>query len=375
MAPACLYLASKIEEQPQPIANLLEIFQHMTCARMCRPPSALCEMADAVVGQKREDLTKMESLLLTQLGFVVHTELPYKFLCAYLDFLGLGGNHDLAQRSWNYANDVFRSDACVRYDAPTLACACIHLAAADISFALPHDPPWWLVFNVSDVDIACVTMVLQQIMDMPKAFNVLEPPPSASAIEALQSSDAAHHDRSLASASAAAPAIDADAGAKGSSNRRDNARDEKNDGARDNGRGDERSGCRRVDYDGDQSGGSDNHRGSSRRDDDNGGGNRGRHSSRDDGVRSPEYRRDNARDDRRYESRDGGKDYRGANDGSSDRDRRDYREHSDARSGDERSGAARERANDRRENNSAGKPSEDDSFRKSSRRAGRWDES
>ena len=121
MAPACLYLASKIEEQPQPIANLLEIFQHMTCARMCRPPSALCEMADAVVGQKREDLTKMESLLLTQLGFVVHTELPYKFLCAYLDFLGLSGNHDLSQRSWNYANDVFRSDACVRYDAPTLA--------------------------------------------------------------------------------------------------------------------------------------------------------------------------------------------------------------------------------------------------------------
>jgi hypothetical protein len=382
MAPACLYLASKIEEQPQPISNLLEIFQFMTCARMGKPHAALCEMADAVVGEKREDLTKMESLLLTQLGFVVHTELPYKFLCAYLDFLGLSSNHQLAQRSWNYSNDVFRSDACIRYDAPTLACACIHLAAADISFALPHDPPWWLVFNVTDIDIACVTMVLQQILDMPKAFNVLEPPPSAPTAHALPSSDAAHQDNSLAST--AAPAIDSDAGAKGSSkeiNRRDVshglARGDRNDCARENGRADDRSGGRRVDYDSDRSGGSDNHRGSSRRDGDNGGGGRGRYDSRD-GVRSPEHRRDDSRDDRRYESRGGSRDYRRAHDGSNDRGRRDYREQSDSRSGDrgdERSGAARDGAYDRRENNSAGKASEGDSFRKSSRRAGRWDES
>jgi hypothetical protein len=177
MAPACLYLSAKVEEQPQPISNVLEVFHYMTCARMRKPHVSLSELSDSLVGEMRADLTKMESLLLTQLGFIIHTELPYKFLCAYLDFLGLSSKRELAQRAWNYANDVFRSDACIRYDAPTLACACIHLAAADLSIPLPCDPPWWLVFSVSDVGIACVTMVLQQLLDAPKAINVLEPPP------------------------------------------------------------------------------------------------------------------------------------------------------------------------------------------------------
>jgi hypothetical protein len=181
MAPACLYLAAKVEEQPQPISNILEVFHYMSCANLGKLHVSLLESPDAIVGEKRADLTKMESLLLTQLGFIIHTELPYKFLCAYLDFLGLSARRDLAQRSWNYSNDVLRSDACVRYDAPTLACACIHLAAADVCVALPFEPPWWAVFNVSDENIACVTMILQQLMDMPKAFNVLEPPPSITA--------------------------------------------------------------------------------------------------------------------------------------------------------------------------------------------------
>jgi hypothetical protein len=181
MAPACLYLAAKVEEQPQPISNILEVFHYMFCANLGKLHVSLLESPDTIVGEKRADLTKMESLLLTQLGFIIHTELPYKFLCAYLDFLGLSTRRDLAQRSWNYSNDVLRSDACVRYDAPTLACACIHLAAADLCVALPFDPPWWAVFNVSDESIACVTMILQQLMDMPRAFNVLEPPPSITA--------------------------------------------------------------------------------------------------------------------------------------------------------------------------------------------------
>jgi hypothetical protein len=201
MAPACVYLAAKVEEQPQPISNVLEVFHYMRCARMDKPHISFIELPDSVIGEKRADLTKMESLLLTQLGFIIHTELPYKFLCAYLDFLGLSANHELAQRAWNYSNDIFRSDACVRYEAPVLACACIHLAASDLSVSLPCEPPWWLVFNVSDAQISCITAILQQMLCMPAAFNVLEPAPSKGVMSAPVSSQVLHPQHCIDAAS------------------------------------------------------------------------------------------------------------------------------------------------------------------------------
>ncbi len=68
------------------------------------------------------------------------------FFRAQLLRLPLSCSHELAQRAWNLRQTTpttcseDSSDACVRYDAPTLACACIHLAAADLSVLLPCDP-------------------------------------------------------------------------------------------------------------------------------------------------------------------------------------------------------------------------------------------
>jgi hypothetical protein len=381
MAPACLYLAAKVEEQPQPIQSVLEIFQYMMCARQNKAPLSLCELPDALVGEKRADLTKMESLLLTQLGFIIHTELPYKFLCAYLDFLGLRSNCVLTQRAWNYSNDLFRSDACVRYDAPTLACSCIHLAAADISLPLPFNPPWWSVFNVSDVDIACVTMILQQLLDSPKAFNVLEPPPPIITKEDSTNSENPTRDRSRPS----------------SSRREDTAQGEARDdrsGLKEQGSTSYKSNYRRDDCADDRNCSSGYRRGDGCMEDRFG----GRSYSRDEGRHADqEYRRDD-REDGRGGSRRG-------RDHSRERGRDDYRERSDARSSDRRD-TNRDFSNERREDRVAAssravsvldapatlRPTTRDhalsnssqnnatdvadvGVSKTSRRAGRWDES
>ncbi len=323
MAPACLYLAAKVEEQPQPIQNILEVFQYMSCSRLLKPHLSLGELPESIVGEKRADLTKMESLLLTQLGFIIHTELPYKFLCAYLDFLGLGTNRDLAQRAWNYSNDIFRSDACVRHDAPTLACSCIHLAAADMSLPLPFDPPWWGVFNVSDVGIACVTMILQQLLDMPKAFNVLEPPPSTTAKESLDSSENHQHGRSSTTQSAFNSA-------EGSSGRVSNHSDEVMEAGGIPGRRSCKEDVRRSDRCESPKGDcaedrrrTDNRRGGSHREDGCSGSDQRRSYARDDTRRSDrDHRRDVDRDDTRAGYR---------RDSSRERRRSDYREHGDER--------------------------------------------
>ena len=335
MAPACLYLAAKVEEQPQPISNVLEIFQYMTCARLNQPHVSLCEQPDAVVGEKRADLAKMESLLLTQLGFIIHTELPYKFLCAYLDFLGLSSSRELAQRAWNYANDVFRSDACVRYDAPTLACACIHLAAADLSVPLPCDPPWWLVFNVTDVGIACVTMILQQLLDAPRAFNVLEPPPPA--IVKAPSNDADISRSELSRVTGSLQSGETEGGSNSRPSRRDELRDSTR-GERSDSRGDSRERARR-----DDKGGSDyyddrSRRGRNHRDDQYGSSDhRGRYSLDDDRCSDRDARRDGSRHETRHSDRA----YRSGRDSSAELQRDDHHERNGSRSN--------ERSEDRQE--------------------------
>ncbi len=387
MSPACLYLAAKVEEQPQPISNVLEVFHYMTCARLKKPHVALCEMPDAFVGEKRMDLTKMESLLLTQLGFIIHTELPYKFLCAYLGFLGLSTNHELAQRAWNYSNDVFRSDACVRYDAPTLACACIHLAAADMSVLLPCDPSWWFVFNVSDVDIACVTMILQQLLDMPVALNVLEPPQPVASKEAPNGAEMSQHNRPHAASGCASDChTDREEKRDGARGERVDDRADRSDQARRDQRSDSRSDRRGDDRD-DRRNSTDDRRGY----------------HRDDG-------RSDGRDSRRDSGREGDRTYRRERDSSREREREMYRERRDVRAGDRsddrrdysRDGRSDYRRDERRDDRNGGgrhvsrysdaqrdaseqsqeadaemKSTSDDGNQpgKSGRRLGRWDES
>lgn len=412
LAPACLYLAAKVEEQPQPISNILEVFHHMLCARRLKPHVSLSELPDAVVGEQRADLTKTESLLLTQLGFIVHMELPYKFLCAYLDFLGLRSQRVLAQRAWNYANDVFRSDACVRFDAPTLACACIHLAAADTSIPLPFDPPWWLVFDVSDAGIACVTVILQQLLDAPRAFNVLEPPPSPVSHESKNNSEVPVFERSHAGTFQENANDGSSIGAEG---RRDDSRNAAH-GERSGGMGDCREQARRGEHNNDFARRSDHHddrsdasdrRWRHHREEQHGGSaHRGSHSHDDRRDYDRDVRRDGGRDD----ARRGDRTCHRARDDSRERQRDLHREGRSSRSGgrsDDRLNASLDRGEPLRDDRHEQRTSQDapslsdaldsldpvshnvarhsnsgenshgvgDMVPKTGRRSGRWDES
>lgn len=50
-------------------------------------------------------------------------------------------------------NDALRTDAFVRYDPETIACACIWLAARLLKYPLPEQPPWYLVLRVKQEHI------------------------------------------------------------------------------------------------------------------------------------------------------------------------------------------------------------------------------
>ena len=50
-------------------------------------------------------------------------------------------------------NDSLRSNVFLRFPPETIACACIHLAAAKMKVILPSNPPWYWLFDASLDDI------------------------------------------------------------------------------------------------------------------------------------------------------------------------------------------------------------------------------
>ena len=153
LAMACIYLACKVEESERTWRDVVNV-SHRVFLRFDGVPY---EPLDRSSTQQRHgynfwelknELMLNEQLVLKELGFLLSVEHAHKFLLNYLNVLN--GAPELAQRAWNVANDSLRSVAYVRYAAPSIAVACIYIAARQLGIALPETPtPWWRLFDVT----------------------------------------------------------------------------------------------------------------------------------------------------------------------------------------------------------------------------------
>ncbi|XP_056139025.1 cyclin-L1a isoform X2 [Lampris incognitus] len=77
----------------------------------------------------------------------------------YLQVLDCEKNQTLVQTAWNYMNDSLRTNVFVRFQAETIACACIYLAARALQMPLPSRPHWYLLFGANEEEIReiCIT--------------------------------------------------------------------------------------------------------------------------------------------------------------------------------------------------------------------------
>ncbi|XP_051725771.1 cyclin-L1a isoform X2 [Ctenopharyngodon idella] len=71
----------------------------------------------------------------------------------YLQVLECEKNQTLVQTAWNYMNDSLRTNVFVRFQAETIACACIYLAARVLQISLPSRPLWYLLFGATEEEI------------------------------------------------------------------------------------------------------------------------------------------------------------------------------------------------------------------------------
>ncbi|GLV38229.1 uncharacterized protein CBL_12875 [Carabus blaptoides fortunei] len=165
-AMACVCLASKIEEAPRRVRDVINVFHHV---RQVDSKKTLQPMIlDQHYITLKTQVIKAERRVLKELGFCVHIKHPHKIIVMYLQVLSYEKNLALMQLAWNYMNDSLRTDAFVRYQPEVIACACIYLTARKLKLPLPRAPAWYLVFGVSELQIKDVCLKILRLYARPK---------------------------------------------------------------------------------------------------------------------------------------------------------------------------------------------------------------
>ncbi|KAG8505511.1 Cyclin-L2 [Galemys pyrenaicus] len=158
---ACVHLASKIEEAPRRIRDVINVFHRLRRLREKKKPVPLLLDQDYI--NLKNQIIKAERRVLKELGFCVHVKHPHKIIVMYLQVLECERNQHLVQTAWNYMNDSLRTDVFVRFQPESIACACICLAARTLEIPLPNRPHWFLLFGATEEEIQEICLKILQL--------------------------------------------------------------------------------------------------------------------------------------------------------------------------------------------------------------------
>ncbi|KAJ0245077.1 hypothetical protein HA466_0185660 [Hirschfeldia incana] len=166
VAASCVWLASKLEENPKKARQVIIVFHRMECRRKNLPLEHL-ELFSKKYFELKVELSRTERHVLKEMGFVCHVEHPHKFISNYLATLETPP--ELRQEAWNLANDSLRTTLCVRFRSEVVACGVVYAAARRFQVPLPESPPWWKAFDADKSGIDQVCRVLSHLFSLPKA--------------------------------------------------------------------------------------------------------------------------------------------------------------------------------------------------------------
>ncbi|KAJ8360714.1 hypothetical protein SKAU_G00172390 [Synaphobranchus kaupii] len=165
VAMACVHLASKIEEEPRRVRDVLNVFHRLKHSKGSR--TFLPLPLDANYISMKSQVIKAERRVLKELGFCVHVKHPHKIIVMYLQVLECEKNAKLVQMAWNYMNDSLRTDVFLRFSAETVACACIYLSARSLQIPLPDQPPWFWLFGATEEDLREICHRILRLYTLP----------------------------------------------------------------------------------------------------------------------------------------------------------------------------------------------------------------
>lgn len=140
IAPAALFLAAKVEEQPRKLEHVIKV------AHAClNPQEPSPDVRSDAYLQQAQDLVILESIILQTLAFEITIDHPHTHVvkCTQL----VRASKDLAQTSYFMAtNSLHLTTFCLQYSPPVVACVCIHLACKWSNWEIPVSTDgkhWW----------------------------------------------------------------------------------------------------------------------------------------------------------------------------------------------------------------------------------------
>ncbi|MEE6471267.1 hypothetical protein FKM82_009228 [Ascaphus truei] len=146
VAPAALFLAAKVEEQPRKLEHVIKV------AHAClNPQDPTPDTRSEAYLQQAQDLVILESIILQTLGFEITIDHPHTHVvkCTQL----VRASKDLAQTSYFMAtNSLHLTTFSLQYTPPVVACVCIHLACKWSNWEIPvstDGKPWWEYVDVT----------------------------------------------------------------------------------------------------------------------------------------------------------------------------------------------------------------------------------
>ncbi|XP_078144420.1 cyclin-T1 isoform X1 [Centroberyx gerrardi] len=143
IAPATLFLAAKVEEQPRKLEHVIKVTH--ACLNPQDPSPDV--RSDAYL-QQAQDLVILESIILQTLAFEITIDHPHTHVVKCTQLVRVvPASKDLAQTSYFMAtNSLHLTTFCLQYSPPIVACVCIHLACKWSNWEIPvstDSKHWW----------------------------------------------------------------------------------------------------------------------------------------------------------------------------------------------------------------------------------------
>uniref|UniRef100_A0A803MSF6 Cyclin N-terminal domain-containing protein n=1 Tax=Chenopodium quinoa TaxID=63459 RepID=A0A803MSF6_CHEQI len=148
VATACMFLASKVEDNLRPLRDVVLVAYELVYKW---DPSASERIKRREVYYKQKELILVaENLLLVTIDFDMAIQHPFSPLVGALKRLKIS-NNEVAKAAWNLVNEWLRTTLCLQYKPHYIAAGSLSVAAKLINFKLPmvDGKAWWLQFDVS----------------------------------------------------------------------------------------------------------------------------------------------------------------------------------------------------------------------------------
>ncbi|KAI9793162.1 MAG: hypothetical protein M1833_000802 [Piccolia ochrophora] len=181
---ASTYMMAKLSAHPQSPRNVLNVYSYLTspsspllASVALSSPSDESEsyyLSEGTYHSQRNNLMRIESLILRILGFQTHVALPYTLAINYMQTLDISGGQrgaELAQRVFAHLNAALLSPQLLylTQQPPALATAAIYLAAKEVQVKLPSES-WWEVFDIDREDLGFLVVAMRSM----KTFALTE---------------------------------------------------------------------------------------------------------------------------------------------------------------------------------------------------------